>query len=994
MKRWTSLTAVLFLFAFSILAQSMPTATLSGKVTVDDAALPGVTVTVTSPNLQGARTAVTSAAGDYILPFLPPGQYTVAFELAGMQPVRRSIALTATRADRIDVAMRPSAVAEAITVTAETPVTAVLESPNVSSNFKQDLIESLPVARNLQSVTLLAPGVNDNGPGGNVVISGAMSFDSLYLVNGAIVSENLRGQSHNLFIEDAIQETTVMTGGISAEYGHFTGGVISAITRSGGNDFRGSFRSNVTNESWTSETPLTVSQADDINQTYEGTLGGPFLRDRLWFFGAGRSAETNDERQTTFGSARAGDTGVVPITYPHALEETRMEGKLTGAITPRHNVVVSYIDVAPTETNQHFDVIMDVDSLNPERETPNTMMAVNYNGALSSRFFVEGQYSSKEYAFIGSGSRYYDMIKGTLILDRARDTRYNSPTFKYKPEGEERNHELFTVKGTWFLSTETLGTHDIKIGYEDFMEVRDVNNYQSGSDWRLSIPETIIRDGQIFPRMPGGSTGTLTRIIYTPIEVLSLGSEYASQSIFLNDRWTFDEKWTFNIGARYDKNDAISGDHTFQIADDTAISPRLGVHYDPFANGRLIFNASYGQYVGRLSEGIGNDADPAGRNASYQWNYRGPHINNDIKAPTSSLIPTHQALQMIWDWFFANGGTDRRPFRSVSVPGTDTILDPNGLVSPNVKEWVVGVGTAFGSGGFARADLILRNWDDFYVSRVDQSTGKVTDQFGNNYDLAIVGNDSDVYDREYTGVQTQFGYRFANRVSVGGTYTWSRLVGNLTGENSGSGPITGVGTEYPEYREEEWNYPTGYLNSDQRHRLRAWATAPIPIPFGDLNVSVLQNFDSGLRSSYDGSIDTRDYVDNPGYLVPPSSVSYFFGGRGNVKGDSITRTDLSLNYSIRFRNLEFFLQPEVLNVFDEQGIDGWNEEVLTSEDEDYLAAFNPFTETPIMCPQGASAETCEGLGANWQPGQNFGKPSSESSYQTPRTFRFSLGLRF
>ncbi|HEY0590991.1 MAG TPA: carboxypeptidase regulatory-like domain-containing protein, partial [Thermoanaerobaculia bacterium] len=232
MSRISGFVLAFLLVACTLFAQSMPTATLSGKVTADDAALPGVTVSVTSPNLQGVRTAVTSAAGDYILPYLPPGPYTVTFELAGMAPVRRQIVLTATRTDRVDVQMRPAAVAEAITVTAETPVTAVLESPNVTSNFKQDLIEQLPVARNLQTVTLLAPGVNSNGPGGNISISGAMSFDSLYLVNGAVVNENLRGQAHNLFIEDAIQETTVMTGGISAEYGHFTGGVVSAITRS------------------------------------------------------------------------------------------------------------------------------------------------------------------------------------------------------------------------------------------------------------------------------------------------------------------------------------------------------------------------------------------------------------------------------------------------------------------------------------------------------------------------------------------------------------------------------------------------------------------------------------------------------------------------------------------------------------------------------------------------------------------------------------------
>jgi hypothetical protein len=232
----------LTLLVSTIFAQSVPLSTLQGKVTADGAALPGATVTVTSPNLQGTRTVVTTSAGDYLFPFLPPGDYKVTFELSGMQTVTRSKTLTAARPEKLDVELKPSAVSEAITVTAETPMTAVVEATQVSTNFKQDLIEQLPVARNLQSITLLAPGATPNGPGGNIMISGAMSFDSLYLVDGAITNENLRGQTHNLFIEDAIQETTVTTGAVSAEYGRFTGGVISTITRSGGNELSGSLR--------------------------------------------------------------------------------------------------------------------------------------------------------------------------------------------------------------------------------------------------------------------------------------------------------------------------------------------------------------------------------------------------------------------------------------------------------------------------------------------------------------------------------------------------------------------------------------------------------------------------------------------------------------------------------------------------------------------------------------------------------------------------------
>ncbi|HSP15409.1 MAG TPA: carboxypeptidase regulatory-like domain-containing protein [Thermoanaerobaculia bacterium] len=1004
MRRLSLISFVAFLVCSSLFAQSIPTATITGKVIADGSGLPGVTVTVQSPNLQGARTAVTSAAGDYLIPFLPPGDYTVIFELEGMQKVTRKLTLTAARTDRIEIEMRPTAVAESITVTAAAP--AAVESTQVTTNFKQDLIENLPVQRNLQSVTLMAPGVNSNGPGGNIEISGAMSFDSLYLVNGAIVNENLRGQPHDLFIEDAIQETTVMTGGISAEYGHFTGGVVSAITKSGGNDLKGSFRTSFSNETWTSKTPFTTAQEDKINPVYEGTLGGPFLRDRLWFFGAGRYAKTSDIRQTVPGLARAGDQDangnaipvggqLTPLTYPHGTTNRRLEGKLTGSITPKHNVILSYIDIDASEKNQTGQVIMDLRSLVPERQTPNTLLAVNYNGALTGSFFVEGQYSKKEFAFLHSGSSFYDIVNGTLITDRARGTRYWSPTFRSTPNGEHRNHTLYTAKGTYFLSTPSFGSHDMKLGYEHFNEVRDVNNYQNGSDYRISISQTIVRGTDVYGRFTGGSTGTATRISWLPILVLSEGSEYASDSIYLNDRWTLSHHWTFNLGARYDKNDAISGDHTFQIAKDSAISPRVAAHYDVFGNGRLIANVSYGQYIGRLAEGVGNDADPAGRNASFQWNYQGPSINNDVNAPTSSLVPTDKAIQQIMDWFVNNGGTNRRPFRTPpSVPGVQSILDPNGLKSPNVKEWTIGVGSALGTKGYARADVLWRNWDDFYTSFVDLGTGKVSDNYGTTYDKAIIRNDSKLYDRKYYAVQSQFNYRLFQRYTIGGTYTWSRLLGNVTGEDSGSGPLTGVAGEYPEYRQASWNYPMGYLTGDQRHRARVWGSYDMNSPVGDFNFSLLQAFDSGTRTSVDGSIDPSPYVKNPGYLTPATSVSYFFGGRGNLKTDNISHTDLAVNYKYRFGAIELFLQPEIINIFNQQGVQSYDEEVLTALDTSALKPFNPFTDKPVECPQGASAATCTSLNANFQRGPNFGKPTSENDYQTPRTYRVSVGVRF
>src|SRR5512134_3187898 len=84
--------------------------------------------------------------------------------------------------------------------------------------------------------------MESRGSDGWLSIEGAMAYDSVFLLNGVAITENVRGQPFNLFIEDAIQETTVSTSGISAEYGRFGGGVVNAITKSGGNSFSGSYR--------------------------------------------------------------------------------------------------------------------------------------------------------------------------------------------------------------------------------------------------------------------------------------------------------------------------------------------------------------------------------------------------------------------------------------------------------------------------------------------------------------------------------------------------------------------------------------------------------------------------------------------------------------------------------------------------------------------------------------------------------------------------------
>ena len=207
------------LAAMAIAAGPAAAQTTSGTITgrvVDNQnlAVPGVTVTVEGPNLQGALSAVTSENGDYILPQLPPGPYTVTFELSGFERQQKTVGLAPTQTLPLNVTMGPASVTETITVIGKS-ADVLTQTAQVATNFRQDLIATLPTNRDINATMLRAPSVHPSGPSGSYSIAGAMSFESLYMVNGVTVNENLRGQPLNLYIEDAIQETTVATDGVS-----------------------------------------------------------------------------------------------------------------------------------------------------------------------------------------------------------------------------------------------------------------------------------------------------------------------------------------------------------------------------------------------------------------------------------------------------------------------------------------------------------------------------------------------------------------------------------------------------------------------------------------------------------------------------------------------------------------------------------------------------------------------------------------------------------
>jgi hypothetical protein len=991
-NRLTALVALLVLVSAPGFAQGT-SATLAGTVTSDGSALPGATITVSSPALQGTRTAISGSNGDYSIPALPPGSYTVTVELEGMTKVTKKTQLSLGMPSRVDADLKMSAKSEAITVTAAAP--AVMESPQIASNYTKEMMEKLPVPRTILGAANLAPGAgaNANAPNGQLAISGAPSYDNVYLMNGTVLNENLRGQPDSLFIEDAIQETTVMTGGISAEYGRFTGGVISTITKSGGNEFTGSLRDNFSNAKWTAKTPFAgeADHLDHLDNIWEETAGGYIMKDRLWFFGAGRQRKTTTQNFTT----------VTNLPFASARDQKRLEGKLTAQVFQNHNLTATYDDVKDKDGGNFFGTILDTRSI-ADRELPNKLFTSQYNGVLTPNLLLTVNYSNKKFSFVNAGAKSTDVINGTLMVDNPTGRRYWAPTFCGVCGDEERNNFDWTGKASYFLSTKSMGSHNLVAGLDRFSETRLVNNHQSGSDFRI-LGNVKIVGTNVFPVLDSTSI-----IQWNPIFLTAKGDHLKVDSLFANDRWDYNNHFSFNVGVRYDKNNSRDDDG-HQVSKDSAISPRLGIQFDLRGDGKHKFNANYGTYVSKIEDGnVGGGANAAGNPSTITWFYRGPSINPSGTAD-SALLTTDKALEQLWAWFNSVGGTNNTQFlRSVAISGISTVL-PGELVSPRVEEVTLGYGVQFRQNAFARVDLVKRDWKDFYAAKLTLSNPTVTDPFGQKSDVRFLVND-DQTKRTYRAIQSQASWRPTARSYTGLSYTYSRLRGNDEGESAGSAtvPNNPLSLFYPEYLGYANRLPSGVLPEDTPHRLRLWGGYDFNVGrAGTINVSGLQTYESGAPYSVASTIDASGrtagtafpgLITNPGYTLSQigTSHTYFFSKRGEFRAAALSRTDGSVVWEVPVSRVSFRVQGTVTNLFNKHAVTNPDTTVFTRRTSSSrgLAPFNPFTATPIECPADASAATCTAMGANYQKATTFGQAIGVASYQAPRTYAIATGIRF
>jgi len=423
---WTRhlmLTAVAFL-ALSVTAPAqtqITTAVVEGVVTdASGAVLPGVDVEIRNADTNLTRSLVTDRDGRFVAPQLPSGRYAVTFKLAGFATiVHENVLATVGDAVRLNPVMKLSGVAETVTVNAESPTVQTTRTA-AASTLDQTTIESTPIlGRKFEDLLTLTPGVSVvQGPDGDeITFSGQRGvFNNISLdggdYNNGFFGEQVGGQRAAIDITlEAVKEFQVIATGASAEFGRTAGGIVNVITKSGTNQVKGSLFHYQRFEGLTSNTSDGKPLKDFRREQFGGTVGGPLVRDKAFFFLAFEGVRENLQRPNLseaigapcpvssptlaanaalidssadcqrlallgFFRTRRGQDEGQPVD--HAIDNNATLAKLDWSLSPTNNLSASYNFDYSKNTNQTFDVATYGNSANGI-EGPSKINVLNVN---------------------------------------------------------------------------------------------------------------------------------------------------------------------------------------------------------------------------------------------------------------------------------------------------------------------------------------------------------------------------------------------------------------------------------------------------------------------------------------------------------------------------------------------------------------------------------------------------------------------------------------
>jgi hypothetical protein len=566
-------------------------------------ALPGVTVEVTSPALiERVRTAVTNGSGAYEIVDLRAGVYAVTFSLAGFKVVRQeAIELSSAFTATVNAVLSVGDVAETITVTAESPLIDVRNAVSGRA-LKSDVIDALPVGRNVYQIGLLMQGATTTAPdvGGNQAaqitnlrVNGVQ--DNTWLADGleinGVEADTVTATYYN---QGFNAETTIQTSALPAEA---SGGVtVNMIKKDGSNLFKGDLYSSYTSKSLQSRNVsdeqrangLVAPSATDEAYDFNLGLGGPVLRERLWFYGSYRRWRVDRLTANTFniGGTQALDEQIL----------SNWSGRLTLKVT-ENNRLSGWVETLDKLRGHRRNLSATIQFISPEAAVvqPNigTTGSIRWTSTLKSNLLLEGGFASMRIVW---GQQYRPDSPPDAIPRNDLDfaTLTGATPNALDSELDWRRTAGFAV--TWLPSF--LGSHKFRAGTQLSWGVLE-DERSSRTDflarYRSGVPDSVI-------------------VYNTPITTKILQDDHAW---YVQDSWTL-ARLTINAGVRWQMFRGVIPQQTSQagrfvpqrtfakldnIPNWKDYTPRLAVVYDLFGDGRTAIKANVSKYVSRTSAG-------------------------------------------------------------------------------------------------------------------------------------------------------------------------------------------------------------------------------------------------------------------------------------------------------------------------------------------------------------------------------------------------------
>ncbi|WP_321472690.1 TonB-dependent receptor [uncultured Paludibaculum sp.] len=764
------------------------------------AVIPGVSVTVVNSETGRPAAVETNETGVYIARSLEPGRYEIKFDKTGFARTElKDVVLALGRETTADAVLEIGATQQAVQVTEAAPLIDT-GGVTVSSNVTSEEFNLLPKARSFQSVVLLSPGVNSGQIEGGFQINGASGAENQFFVDGVSTNSLIDGRSRQNGAFEFLQEVQVKTGGIDAEYGGALGGVVSAITKSGGNQFHGEAHyfyagsgiaagpverllllnpySNAGND------PRYVQDTKNPNNQHEvgGSLGGYLLKDRLWFFSSYSPQFVRRENTYLFSSGTERDTIENKVTSQqlfnkaswNAAKNVRVTAswlwtptKNTG-ILPAYNgygnsVVASKAANAPLKT-QGWTQPQSNYSGQIDWTISNTSLLSFRGGRFWDNFRTWGIPTTASVTYQTSSVGVPDVpanlqqAAGYLNTPRTQQTFYDITTRTY-----------FQTDFSKYMSG-FLGSHDIKIGAGVQKNVNSVDVSYPGGGYVWVYWGTPLN-------IPGGGTDGGK---YGYYEVDNTGTRGGTGgrmvNMYIQDHWRIHPRLSLTLGLRTENEHVPSfnravRDDAFSFGFAQKLSPRLGMSWDVTGKGKFKVYASYGRYYDwvkyETSRGtFGGDF----------WTVKYRSLDT---TDVFSLSGVNMPGRNIWPF----GDYEDRRLASFDAVAKDLKPMSTDIYNAGV-EYMLSNSLVFRA-GYVRNHLV-RTIEDLGALVNGSETYIFANPGEGDASKFAVSTATPVFDtpkpqRDYDALELSVNKRFSNRFFASANYVYSRLYGNYAG---------------------------------------------------------------------------------------------------------------------------------------------------------------------------------------------------------------------